>query len=148
MTNFEPWKPYVDDFKAHLPEHLVVQADAEEFINVIETAPFTEEQFDIFYESVALCMMPPRIVRAVLAKVKNVCREIVICDYIANGSSEIDTDENLIFEYCAENDQFYFAHNYKAYFADIGFHFADIRFLPWSDHKWGYGMIHAVRAPA
>ncbi|MHC8509091.1 MAG: class I SAM-dependent methyltransferase [Rhodospirillales bacterium] len=150
LTNFEPWGPYVDDFKAHLPEHQVIHADVEQFLDITGKAPFAEEQFDIFYESVALCMMPPRLVRAVLAKAAELCREIVMYDYVLNGMSDVNTEQNLVFEFSANTGQVYFAHNYPRYFGEIGFKVESM--TPLLSHMdkpvEGYGVLHAVPADA
>lgn len=150
LTNFEPWGPYVDDFEAHLPEHQVIQADAEQFLDMIGKAPFAEEKFDIFYESGALCMMPPRLARAVLAKAAERCREIVMYDYVLNGVSDVNTEQNLIFEFSVETGQIYFAHNYPRYLGELGFQVSYAELIPTHQEKpaKGWGVLHAVPADA
>ncbi|MHC8510303.1 MAG: class I SAM-dependent methyltransferase [Rhodospirillales bacterium] len=148
LTGVEPSKMFRDDFQAHFPDHRLINADAEAFIKM-DAEDFPEAPFDVFFDSVSLCMTAPKTARAVLAKAAEMCREFVIYDYILNGCSKLNTDENAAFAYNLESQQIYFAHNYPRYCEDIGFKVVSTQSVPYpSDGMQGYGILHAVSEAA
>lgn len=126
LTGIEPFKPFAGDFAARLPEHRIICADAEAFTQM-GPEDFPEAPFDIFYESGALCMAAPRVARAALAKGASLCREIVVNDYILNGTSDVNTEDTLLFLYSRPGSQVYFAHNFPRYLGEIGFETTSVK---------------------
>ncbi|MHC8508476.1 MAG: class I SAM-dependent methyltransferase [Rhodospirillales bacterium] len=144
LTGVEPSKAFNDDFQAHFPDHRTINADAEAFLKM-DAEDFPEAPFDVFYDSVSLCMIAPKTARAVLAKAAEMCREFVIYDYILNGCSKLDTEENAAFAYNTDLGQLYFAHNYRRYCEDLGFKSISAQPVPYPlDGKQGYGILHAA----
>ena len=143
-VGIEPFKPFVDDFELCFPDHRIIKADAEAFIKMT-VEDFPEAPFSIFYAAVALCMIPPSLAKACLAKAAELCDEIILYDYVLNGLGVLNEEHTMVFEFLRSETQYYFAHNYPRYFAEIGFEVSSGVPLPHPDGNDGYALIRAVR---
>ena len=140
FVGVEPFRPFADDLRKDFPQHSVIDGDASSFVDF----DFADDTpFDIFYESVTFCMLPPPVVRACLKKAATVCKTIVILDYIANGLTPVNVDGNLVFGFYPQNGQYYFAHNYPQYFSELGWRIADAKMVTHPDGNSGYGVLVA-----
>jgi len=144
MVGIEPFGPFVKDFEKNFPTHTIFQNDAEGFI-AMNPAVFKSAPYATFYASVTLCMLPPRLARACVAKAATLCDGILIYDYLANGMLDFGGAQNLIFPYSAETEQYYFAHNYPQYLSDLGFSKMDVIPVPRPEGIEGYGILRARR---
>jgi len=121
-TNIEPYAPFVERQLKDFPETEGIVMDAEAFIESYTT----EERFDIFFASVSLCMLPPRLVRAVLAKAKEFCDRIVIWDYAGNLTGDISGGP-VLYPYKPNGPLGHnFAHPYVVYLQELGSEIRDL----------------------
>jgi|GEM_PF-921201 len=144
-VGMEPYAPFVTDFKDYFPDHRAMIADAEDFITM-SADDFPEAPFQVFYAAVTLCMMSPDIVRACLAKAAEFCDEFVLYDFVMNGLGPFNRQETVVFEFNKDTSQYYYAHNFVSYFADLGFEIVAGIPLPHpTTGADGYAVIRAVR---
>jgi len=146
----EPYEPFASDYRELYPERRMIHAEAEDFVEM-SAIDFPEAPFSIFLSSVTLCLIEPKTAKACLAKAAELCDEIIFYEYVLNGLGPINRQETIVYQFNKTLSQYYFAHNYPAYLADVGFEI--VSGIPIAHPNGmegvgtveGYALIRAVR---
>lgn len=137
----EPFAKFVADLKKHFPEADAIVGDAE-FFNHLPLKKMPRRHFDVFFSSVAFCMIKPSIVRKTIKKAAGIVDKFILFDMVTNTHGQL-SKKNVIFDYNPPQSQYYFAHRFGDYLEDSGFGIKYCKELPF-EHilaKKGYGVI-------
>lgn len=141
----EPFAPFVEDFLQNHPDQKAITADAESFANFGDEI-FEDAPYNVFFASGVFCMIKPKIVMDVLTKVSSLTDDIIVWDVLENLRGELDPVDPVMFDYFPEGLQWYFAHNFAGYLADLGFEIVSEAPTP-TDTRGikGWAVFHATR---
>lgn len=141
----EPFVPFVEDFKQHHPEQQALAADGEEFC-ALDDAVFKDAPYTIFFASLVFCMVKPSVAAAMIRKAATLTDNIVLWDNMRNTHGELDPEKPVIFDFFPGGQQWYFAHTFEKYLADVGFEIASIERTETSPlENKGWATLHARR---
>ena len=87
-VGLEPWPVFCQDFRLHFPEAMILNADAEAFVDA-DMGAFAELPVTAFVSLYTLSMMHPDTVRGVIRKAAAVSESLLIYDYCLNMHGDI-----------------------------------------------------------
>lgn len=128
-VGLEPWPVFCQDFRLHFPEAMILNADAEAFVDA-DMGAFAELPVTAFVSLYTLSMMHPDTVRGVIRKAAAVSESLLIYDYCLNMHGDISATDIVVFKYLEETGQIYFAHNFGEYLRDASMVIAAFQEIP------------------